>query len=220
VTQTYIAAKHMCRIQRMNPDLKEICIYGTSAQYSPVYSEINLSILCATSTAYVINLWIMLKKPHDSGQVWWSFSDQIEISRIPENGLIMRWSLAFSFSFGRLYPGTNLVWDGLLKNRRKRLYQWLHSLSEVTYILNINRNVIPVSFRHKSRDSSVGIALGYRLDDGGSRVRFPAGAENFSLHHRVQNVSGAHSTFYPMSTMGSLHRGKAAGAWSSPLTSI
>jgi hypothetical protein len=28
----------------------------------------------------------------------------------------------------------------------------------------------------KSRDSPVGIALGYGLDDRGSRVRFPAGA--------------------------------------------
>jgi hypothetical protein len=39
--------------------------------------------------------------------------------------------------------------------------------------------------------SSVGIALGYGLDDRDSRVRFPAGAENFSLHHRVQNGSGS-----------------------------
>jgi hypothetical protein len=37
----------------------------------------------------------------------------------------------------------------------------------------------------KSRDSSVGIALGYGLDDRGSGVRFPAGAWNFPLHHRV-----------------------------------
>jgi hypothetical protein len=43
----------------------------------------------------------------------------------------------------------------------------------------------------KSRDSSVGIALGYGLDERGSRVRFPAGAGNFSLHHRIQNGSGA-----------------------------
>jgi hypothetical protein len=42
-----------------------------------------------------------------------------------------------------------------------------------------------------SRDSSVGIALGYGLDDRGSRVRFPAGAVNFSLYHCVQNGSGA-----------------------------
>jgi hypothetical protein len=43
----------------------------------------------------------------------------------------------------------------------------------------------------KSRDGSVGIALGYGLDDRGSRVRFPALAGNFSLHHRAQNGPGA-----------------------------
>jgi hypothetical protein len=35
------------------------------------------------------------------------------------------------------------------------------------------------------------------------RVRFPAGGGNFSLHHRVQNDSGAHSASYPMGTRGS-----------------
>jgi hypothetical protein len=67
--------------------------------------------------------------------------------------------------------------------------------------------VSPLSFRswpwNQSRDSSVGIALGYGLDDRGSRVRFLAGAGNFSLHHRVQNGSGAHPASYPMGTRGS-----------------
>jgi hypothetical protein len=63
-----------------------------------------------------------------------------------------------------------------------------------------------------SRDGSVGIALGYGLDDRGSRVRFPAGAGNFSLHHRVQNNSAAHPDSYPMGTGCSFPRGKAAGA--------
>jgi hypothetical protein len=49
----------------------------------------------------------------------------------------------------------------------------------------------------KSRDSSVGIALGYGLDDRGFRFRFPAGAGNFSLHYRVQNGTGAHPASYP-----------------------
>jgi hypothetical protein len=70
---------------------------------------------------------------------------------------------------------------------------------------------------HKSRDSSVGMALGYGVDDRGSRVRFPAGSGNFSLLHRVQNGSGAHPTSYPMGTRGSFPGGKAAGAWSWPL---
>jgi hypothetical protein len=42
----------------------------------------------------------------------------------------------------------------------------------------------------KSRDSSVGIALGYGLDDRSSRVRFPAGAGNFSLHHASRTALG------------------------------
>jgi hypothetical protein len=46
-------------------------------------------------------------------------------------------------------------------------------------------------------------ALGYGLDDRSSRVRFPAGDGNFSLHHRVQNGSGAHPASYPMGTRGS-----------------
>jgi hypothetical protein len=64
----------------------------------------------------------------------------------------------------------------------------------------------------KSRDSSVGVALGYGLHDRGSRVRFSAGAGNFSLHHRIQNVSGAHPASYPMGTRGSFFGAKAAGA--------
>jgi hypothetical protein len=67
-------------------------------------------------------------------------------------------------------------------------------------------------FENQSSDSSVGTALGYRLDDRGSRVRFPAGAGKFSLHHRVQDGSGAHPASYPMDTRGSFRGGKAAGA--------
>jgi hypothetical protein len=64
----------------------------------------------------------------------------------------------------------------------------------------------------KSLDSSVGMALGYGLDDRSPRVRLPAGAGNFSLHHRVQNGSEAHPASYPMGTRGSFPGGKAAGA--------
>jgi hypothetical protein len=64
----------------------------------------------------------------------------------------------------------------------------------------------------KSRDKR------YGLDYRGSRVRFPAEAGNFSLHHRVQNGSGAHPASYQMGTRVSFPAGK--GAWSLPLTSI
>jgi hypothetical protein len=63
----------------------------------------------------------------------------------------------------------------------------------------------------KNRDSSVGIALGYGLDDRSSRVRFPAEVENFSLHHRVQNGSGVHPASCPMGSRGSFPGGKVTG---------
>jgi len=56
------------------------------------------------------------------------------------------------------------------------------------------------------------IALRYGLDDQGSGVRLPAAAGNYSLHHRVQNGSGAHPTSYPVGTRGSFPGGYAAGA--------
>jgi hypothetical protein len=61
-------------------------------------------------------------------------------------------------------------------------------------------------------DSSVGVALGYGLDNRRSRVRFPARAGNFSLHHRVQNGSGAHLASYPMGDRVSFPESKADGA--------
>jgi hypothetical protein len=74
--------------------------------------------------------------------------------------------------------------------------------------------LIKASYRETkvSCDSSVGIALGYGLDDRGSRVRFPTVAGNFTLHYRVQNGSGAHPASYPMGTRGCLPGDKAAGA--------
>jgi hypothetical protein len=62
------------------------------------------------------------------------------------------------------------------------------------------------------RDSSVGIATGYRLDDRTIGVRFSEGAVYFSLHHRVQTGSGAHPASYTMGTGGSFPGGKAARA--------
>jgi hypothetical protein len=75
----------------------------------------------------------------------------------------------------------------------------------LTYVNNNNNNN-----NSESRDSSVGIALGYGLDSRGCRVRFPAGARNFSLHHCVQNGSGAHPASYPVAIRGSFPGGKAA----------
>jgi hypothetical protein len=66
-------------------------------------------------------------------------------------------------------------------------------------------------YHHKSRDSSIGIAADYGLDDQMVGVRIKAGAANFSLRHRVQNGSRAHPSSYPMGTRSSFPGGKAAG---------
>jgi hypothetical protein len=55
------------------------------------------------------------------------------------------------------------------------------------------------------------LALGYGQDDRGSRIRCPAEAGNFSLHHRVQNGSGAHPASYPLGTRCFFPGGTAAG---------
>jgi hypothetical protein len=60
--------------------------------------------------------------------------------------------------------------------------------------------------KHRDNFSSVGIALGYRLDDRDSRVRFPAGDGNFSFLHRVQTGPGPHPASFPMGTGGSFPR--------------
>jgi len=81
--------------------------------------------------------------------------------------------------------------------------------------------VKPRNNRIRSRNSKLStmifggalcIALGYGLDDRSSRVRFPAGAGNISLHHLVHDGSGAHPTTYILGTRGSFSGGKAAGA--------
>jgi hypothetical protein len=85
-------------------------------------------------------------------------------------------------------------------------------LAKVQAFFYIQLHVTASVFLHNSRDSSVGIALGYGLNDRGSRVRFSAGAGHFSLHHGIQNSSGAHPASYPMDTRGSFPGGKAVGA--------
>jgi hypothetical protein len=73
--------------------------------------------------------------------------------------------------------------------------------------------IIIITTYIKDRDSSVGIALGYGLDNRGSMVRFSAGAGNFSLHHHcVQNGSGAYPASCTTGIRGSFPGGKAAEA--------
>jgi hypothetical protein len=61
-----------------------------------------------------------------------------------------------------------------------------------------------------SRDSSVGKATGYGLDDQRDGVRVPIGTR-FSPLHNVHASPRAHQVSYPKGTVGSLPGGKAAG---------
>jgi hypothetical protein len=85
-------------------------------------------------------------------------------------------------------------------------------LSTRTTVISITSRFHRFMYCFAYRDSSVDIALGYGLDDWGSRVRFPVGAGNFSLRHRVQNGCGAHPASCPMGTKYPFPGGKAAGA--------
>jgi hypothetical protein len=70
-----------------------------------------------------------------------------------------------------------------------------------------------------SRDSAVGIATGYGLDDGGVGVLVPIGSSIFSSPRRSDRFWGPPSLL-SNGYRGSFPGGKAAGAWSWPLTSI
>jgi hypothetical protein len=61
--------------------------------------------------------------------------------------------------------------------------------------------LLPLPLHLKSRDSSVGIALGYGLDDRGSRVRFPAELGTFLFTTASRTALG------PPSLLSSGYRG-------------
>jgi hypothetical protein len=64
--------------------------------------------------------------------------------------------------------------------------------------------------------SSLGIATRLWAGQSGTTVPYPAGAGNFSLHHRFQNCSEAQPASYPTCFPRSFPGGKATEAWSWP----
>jgi hypothetical protein len=82
-------------------------------------------------------------------------------------------------------------------------YEWNISVQIYRMHWDISRMTV-VHFR--SRDSAVGIATDYGLDEQGAGVRASVGSRCFLLHV-VQIGSGIHPTSYPMGTRGILPRG-------------
>jgi hypothetical protein len=99
----------------------------------------------------------------------------------------------------------------------KRLHSILDKslLTEISFNSNVHLCIRICTCSFGSRDSVIGIATGYGLDEWGAGVPSPGKVKNFSILHVIQRGCGAH----PMGTGDSFHVGKAARAWSWPLTS-
>jgi hypothetical protein len=109
----------------------------------------------------------------------------------------------------------------ILSSLYSRLSLFLHFLSWVIlnfmsrfevkfidiYLHATSKNVFTYCCLRQSRDSSVGVALGYGLGFDSRR-----GLGIFFSHRHVQNGTGTHPASYPMSTRGSFPGSKAAGA--------
>jgi hypothetical protein len=97
-------------------------------------------------------------------------------------------------------------WISICRNEHDSLMgcTWTLCIPTVLlFVVELELGQLSIVFKSNNTfGSSVGIALDYGLDDRVSRVRFPEGAGNFSLHHCVQNGSGAHPASYPMDTRG------------------
>jgi hypothetical protein len=72
------------------------------------------------------------------------------------------------------------------------------------------RLIFILSHLLQSRESAVGIATGYGVDDQGGEVPAPVGAK-ISLLHFVQTGSGVHPPSYPRGTGGSFSGSNATG---------
>jgi hypothetical protein len=123
--------------------------------------------------------------------------------------------MAISDPFLLLWP---MGWPDLsfVVNQFKSGFGSWRSLLNVNVYIQPNVNVIVLLSRTNlldvmSRDSAVGMATGYGLDNRTTRLRFPVGAGNFSLRHHVQTGSGAHPASHPMGVGGSFTGGKRPG---------
>jgi len=98
-----------------------------------------------------------------------------------------------------------------IQRHKDHMVSQFNSISKVYFLKSSQLNT-PLQKLFKSYVSADSLTYNVWLDDRGSRVRFPAGAENFSFHLRVQNGSGDHPASSPMGTSSSLAGSKAAGA--------
>jgi hypothetical protein len=107
-------------------------------------------------------------------------------------------------------------WLPLIKHHTTKIngsIWWRRVAIFISQLLQAQRNIL----QYQLQDSTVG-TTSYRLDEQGVGVWVLGGGQEFSLLHVVQTGSGVHPASYSMGTVGSFPEGKAAGAWSWPLT--
>jgi hypothetical protein len=127
--------------------------------------------------------------------------------------------------YNHIVRRTNLYIKSHIRNTTlscTAFFYWWFSLEFHGFLSVIHVHVIQAEiFRsYRSRDSAVGIVTGYGLDDGGFGVRGPVGSRIFSSPSRADRLWGL-PNLLPNGYRGFFPRGggKAAGAWSWPLTS-
>jgi hypothetical protein len=92
-------------------------------------------------------------------------------------------SSSFIIKFNIVHLCNKIIWTKSICNQ-------ISELRPSTNNATVYQKLISIQLDYRSHDSSVSIALGYRLDDQGSRVRFPEGSGNSSLHPVSRMVLG------------------------------
>jgi hypothetical protein len=123
-----------------------------------------------------------------------------------------------SSNIKKFYQKYSYFWYADFGHKNYLLYRSFVWNSELTQSTFLNFSLRSYNFSCQSRDSAVGTATGYGLHDGGVAVRVPVGSRIFSSRSRPDRFCEPPSLL-SNGYRGLFSGGKAAGAWSWPLTS-
>jgi hypothetical protein len=110
-------------------------------------------------------------------------------------------SLRVQYTAADVSTGLSTMWIQMLV-----FHQCTSGISTKKAVNKMHNGTLHINKSFKSRDSIVGIATGYGLDDQGVGVRVPVGARIFSSPCHPDWLRG------PRSLLSSVYWGKVAGA--------